>query len=95
MTPAELAQALKAGQIKAVKPEIPSTPQTLQIPDPKPDISEFLIVLSALRLIKKHLTTAPTSTPKNFLDQIQFYDDGTNRRVYFYVNKTWHFATLT
>ena len=93
MTEQELSQALQKGQAKQVKPEPPM--QSIQIPQQSsPSVDEFIIVLSALRMPKQHLTTAPTLTPKNFLDQIQFYDDGNNRRLYLYVNNTWRFVTL-
>jgi hypothetical protein len=96
MTEQELSQALQRGEAKQVKLDVqPQQQVPFAQPSTTPSIDEFIIVLSALRLTKKHLAAAPTSTPKNFLDQIQFYDDGTNRRVYFYVNKTWRFATLT
>lgn len=44
--------------------------------------------------IKKHLTVAPTFIPNNFFDQIQFYDDGTHQRVYYYINGAWKYTTL-
>lgn len=58
-------------------------------------LEEFIIVLTALRKIKRHITAAPTIKPKNLVEQIQFYDDGTNKRIYFYINNTWRYATLT
>jgi hypothetical protein len=60
-----------------------------------PVLEEFLPVLYSLRRIRRHLTTVPTNTPKTFADQIQLYDDGTNRRVYFFVNNIWRYITLT
>lgn len=44
---------------------------------------------------KKHITTAPTHTPRNFYEQIEVYDDGVNFRIYVYVNGTWRYAALT
>ena len=95
MTPQELSEAIKSGKVKAVTPEQPTSPPPVSNATPEIDINEFLTVLYALRLMKKPLTAVPTLTPKTFLDQIQFYDDGANRRVYFYFNKTWRYATLT
>lgn len=48
-----------------------------------------------MMLPKQHLTSAPTFNPVNFYEQIQFYDDGTNRRIYLYINNTWRYVTLT
>jgi hypothetical protein len=95
MTSQELSQALQKGEVKQVKPELPAQQSQAPVSAPSLSIDEFLIVLSALRMPKKHLTTAPTLTPKTLLDQIQFYDDGSNRRLYLYVNKVWRFVTLT
>ena len=39
--------------------------------------------------IKKHGTTIPTYSPKSFQEQFYFYDDGTNRYLYIYINNTW------
>jgi len=63
------------------------------------ELDGFMPLLKALRSIKKHTTSAPTLTPQNFLDQIQFYDDEDTptpvRRVYFYLNGSWSYVTLT
>lgn len=45
--------------------------------------------------IKKHVTVAPTYIPKNFFEQFCFFDDGTNRRIYLYINNTWRYVALT
>lgn len=55
----------------------------------------YTVFLEMLRVLKQHRTSAPTEIPRSFLEQIQFYDDGANRRVYFYINKTWRYSTLT
>lgn len=72
-------------------------PPPVQQPQEVPDFSlaGYIAMLSAIRSPKGFLTTAPTFIPKTFLDQIQFYDDGANRRIYFYVNKVWRFSILT
>lgn len=87
MTEAEYQQA----DIKHIEP--PAEPEK---PAPlAPDLETYLAVLEAMKRPKRHLTAAPTFIPQNLAEQIQFYDDGTNRRVYFYINKTWRYATLT
>jgi len=45
--------------------------------------------------IKKHTATVPTYSPKNFNEQIVFYDDDTNFRLYLWINGTWRYITLT
>jgi len=45
--------------------------------------------------IKQHVTAAPTYTPKNYNDQIVFYNSGVTYRVYFYVNNSWKYVTLS
>lgn len=52
-------------------------------------------LFNELNKIKKHRTTAPTFSPRTFLDQVQLFDDGTNRRVYYYINGAWRYSTLT
>lgn len=69
------------------------------IPQPKPTtfeegISDYLIFLQAMRTKKRHVTSAPTFTPKNFYDQIQFYDTGGVRRLYVYINSAWRYVVL-
>ncbi len=58
-------------------------------------LEDYANIIEALRKIKPFRTTAPTSVPKTFLDAIEFYDTGGVRRVYFYINKTWRYVTLT
>ena len=58
------------------------------------DLEEFIVFLEGLRMIKKHRTSPPTNIPKNFLEQIEFMDDGVNRRLYLYVNKAWRYVAL-
>lgn len=56
---------------------------------------DFVVILEALRRIKRTYSTAPTLSPRNFYDQIQFYKSGTDYRIYFFVGNAWHYATLT
>lgn len=59
------------------------------------DLAEFIPLLVSLRSPRRHITSVPTFIPRNFGEAIQFYDDGTNRRLYAYVNKAWRYCTLT
>ncbi len=56
---------------------------------------DFLPALFPLLSPIRHVTTAPTFTPKNYLDSLQFFDDGADRRIYLYFNGTWSYCTLT
>lgn len=40
-------------------------------------------------------TVAPTHKPINFWESIVLKDDGTNRRLWIYINGTWRQATLS
>ncbi|HKQ06118.1 MAG TPA: hypothetical protein VJ464_13365 [Blastocatellia bacterium] len=93
MTQSELEQAAQAGQIKTIISPVSTTDQPQDIG--QPELNDFLPILYLLRAPRKHLTAAPTFIPKNFLEQIQFFDDGTNRRLYLYINKTWRYVALT
>lgn len=61
------------------------------------------IYINDLINLKKHRTTAPTIgtgaitdlVPKKFIDQIQFYFNGSDYRVYFFINNTWKYIDLT
>jgi len=59
------------------------------------DFSALYTEIKNIKKIKQHVTSAPTYTPKTFFDQIVFYDDGSTRRIYFYINSAWYYATLT
>lgn len=65
---------------------IQSTPEA---PRQFQSLEEFVIVLNALQKLTRPLSAAPTFTPQNFLQQIQFVDDGVTKSVYVYINKTW------
>ena len=93
MTPEDLRVADQKGLVKLVPPL-----EVAQTPDTKPSSEQDLdAIINSVRSIRRHLTTAPGTkfVPKTFADQIQFYDDGTNRRLYLYINNTWRYVTLT
>lgn len=89
----------KTGEtIEIVTPESSTLP-----PEPTPQkdipfkegIAPYIIFLEAMKITKKSLDTAPTFTPKNFYDQIQFYDNAGTYRLYLYVNGDWRYVALT
>jgi hypothetical protein len=83
-------QAIEKGQVNFIEPKSEAREEL------KPNmLDEYTPIIETLRRPRRHLTIAPTFTPKSFIDQIQLYDDGTNRRVYLYVNGTWRYAALT
>jgi len=54
--------------------------------------SDFLTVKNSVfesQKIKRHLTSAPTYTPKNASEQFAFYDDGVDKKLYAYINGVW------
>lgn len=59
---------------------------------PKPD---GVVYFDEILGTKKHITSAPTFTPRTFYEAIQFYDDATNRRIYLYINGSWRYVALT
>jgi hypothetical protein len=89
-------KAIKEGKAEFIKsPENPEQPDK---PDKQPqtdDMAKFIAVLEMLRRPKYHIDSVPDFTPKTFLEQIQFYENGSTRRIYFYVNGTWRYTTLT
>ena len=97
MTEKEVQKAIKDKKAEFVtQPEQPN--QSKQSIPPIDEMAKYITFLEMLRRPKRHLTSAPTFTPKTFLEQIQFYDDeagSPTRRIYFYVNGGWHYVTLT
>lgn len=96
MTQSELEQAATLGNIKVDKTDIIQQADSQAPRDlGQPNLADFLPILFALRAPRKHFASDPTFVPKSLLDQIQLYDDGTNRRLYLYINKTWRYVALT
>lgn len=58
-------------------------------------IEDYIAILQILRAPAKFLTSAPTYTPKSFVESIQFFDDGVDFRLYLYINGTWRYVALT
>lgn len=56
---------------------------------------DYINILNQIRVTKRHITVAPTITPKNFMEQIQLFDDGVDYRLYLFVNGTWRYVALT
>lgn len=53
---------------------------------------EDIILMELLHRIKKHRTTAPTHVPKDFMGQLEFYDDGSEKRTYKWINSQWVYS---
>lgn len=45
--------------------------------------------------LKETNSTVPTYIPKNFLDQMYLYKNGTDYRLYLYLNNEWKYIDLT
>lgn len=63
--------------------------------DPQDPLSPYIAFLNAMKTVKRAVATAPTLTPKNFYEQIQFYESGGTRRIYIWVEGTWRYVALT
>lgn len=63
--------------------------------DPNDPLSPYIAFLTAMKTVKRAVATAPTLTPKNFYEQIQFYESGGVQRIYVWVEGTWRYVTLT
>ena len=58
--------------------------------------SEYLLtVFKEVLQLKKFSANAPTYYPKNFFEQIYFYHNGADYRVYFWVDNAWKYTALT
>lgn len=87
---------LRDGEVEILDQTIPDPTKQNTKQDPtKPTLESYISILQQLRTKKKYLTSAPTFTPKNFYDSIQFYDTGGVRRLYLYVNNAWRYVALT
>lgn len=91
MDQSKLNQEAKKGNVEFVEPpqQQPATPPV----DDK--MNQFLGLLTEIRQPWLSVSAVPKYIPRTFPDQFQFYDDGTNRRLYVYVNKVWRYVTLT
>lgn len=71
--------------LKEIKPEYPDIRQKEQ------QRSENVIGMF------KTVTVIPTLTPKNWFDQIVYYNNSGTKRLYFYdvSNHTWSYTNLT
>lgn len=78
--------------IEVVPPVVPPIPEE-QLSTFKPE--DFMVILQKLQAPARYITTAPTDTPKNFLDSIRFYDSGGVRRLYLFINASWRYVVLT
>lgn len=71
-----------------------SSTQDTVTQDPQDPLSPYISFLNAMKTTKRAVSTAPTLTPKNFYDQIQFYESGGVQRLYIWINGTWRYVTL-
>ena len=94
MTQEEYRRLVASDQVKQEKPAERKEDDP-QLPTRSYSLDDFLPILVELLAPKRHLTAAPTFTPRTLLEAIQFMDDGADIRVYFYVNGAWRYAALT
>jgi len=97
MKEAELIQLEKEGKAKEVIPqgitieELSARVDRIitRLSSSQFDKNDMQYFLQSLRAIKRPITSVPTNVPKNFLQQIEFYDDGTEKRLYLYIANSW------
>lgn len=86
-------KAQQAGEVEEVEQDKPQEqPQKQEDTTQKFDFAPFL---EQIKTIRKPVDTAPTFTPRGFLDQFQFYENGGTRRLYVYISPTWRYVALT
>lgn len=90
-------QEQKTEEIEIVQQEEDLSPRPAGSMDEKilQALSPYVAFLEAMKTNKRHTEVAPTFTPKTFYEQVQFYDDGVNRRLYLYINGDWRYVALT
>jgi hypothetical protein len=84
MTEPEYNQALGQGQVTELAPPETTPAENSAIPD----IKDYEAVLRRLRSPRTFLPSLPTTTPKTFVDSIEYVDDGIKRPVFF-INGEW------
>lgn len=89
-----------AKQVDYVDPIADALAQQDQQPQGNtPDLTAFVqtyaILLQQLRVIKRPVSSAPSTTPRTFFEQIQYYENGSTRRLYIYISGTWRYVALT
>lgn len=101
MSEEELKIKTKNGEVK--KAEVPEKPSIADFQNNSPEekasyeFSQYLVFLDAMKTVKKVVSVAPTSPPRNFFDQIQFYENAGTYRIYIYVSAAagWRYVALT
>lgn len=56
---------------------------------------QYASLLLQLRTVRQPVSAIPSFIPRNFLEQIQIYENGATYRLYIYMNGTWRYTTLT
>jgi hypothetical protein len=61
------------------------------------ELEGYAPIIAALRAVKIPVSTAPTYTPANLIEQFVLYESGATRRLYvWYGNASgWHYFTAT
>jgi hypothetical protein len=92
MTQSELEQAIQAGKVEQLDP----TPKSDSQNTPGINLSDtaFLPLLQSLLSPRRPLSAPPTFTPKNFLEQIQYVEEGSDFSLYLYLDGYWRSQTL-
>lgn len=81
----------KKNKIKVEKPETINSQELISE-------DEIVDVRDAFNMLIKNIktqSTVPTYTPRNYKEQFVFYDDGSNQRLYIYINNSWKYTALS
>lgn len=95
MLQSELTERELAGQVKVLTPESPeAVVEGAKTTPEKLDEEAFYPVLKKLRAVLGTVDAAPTHEPKSLAEQIVFYENAGDERVYFYLDGSWNYITL-
>lgn len=84
----------KEGKVEIIEQPVipPNLAQQQEIDMSKFDLSALLV---SMKTIRKPTSVVPTVTPRTFIDQFQFYVNGTTYRLYVFIGGVWRYTTLT
>lgn len=89
LTLQQIYELQKQGKVIVIQNDAPSNEQKSN------ELNQYEGMLQNLRKIKQPISGVPTFTPRSFYDQFQLYVNGSTRRLYIYMDKSWHYITMT
>jgi len=95
MTQEDFKKAEKGKKVDYIDPSEDAAKAAPVAGEKKQGEFDLAALLAELKSPRRAVSAAPTYTPKNFLEQIVFYESGTTRRLYLFINRSWRYVTLT